>query len=59
MPEWNVVQATLRQVSMRLSGSVLFLGCSCGVSLLVLVDLAWLRNEVASRAYNVIYIAHI
>lgn len=43
--DWNVVQATLRQVSMKLSTSLLLLGSSCSVSLLLLLEVAFLRTE--------------
>lgn len=45
--EWNVVQATLRHVSSKLSRSLLVLGSSCcGASLLNLIDLAFVRSDV-------------
>ncbi|CAK9026879.1 unnamed protein product [Durusdinium trenchii] len=43
--EWNVVQVTLRQVSTKLGASLLLLGSSCLVSLLLLVEIAFFRPE--------------
>eukprot|EP00438_Fugacium_kawagutii_P033056 Skav206315 [mRNA] locus=scaffold3460:62541:64426:+ [translate_table: standard] len=43
--EWNMIQATLRQVSTKLSAPMLLLGSSCGASLLLLVQLTVLHDE--------------
>jgi len=43
--EWNMVQATLRQVSTKLSATMLLLGSSCGASLLLLVQLTVLHDD--------------
>ena len=47
--EWNVVQASLRHISSKLSRSLLIMGSSCcGASLLCLIDLAFLRSDAES-----------
>ena len=47
LSEWNVVQATLRHVSSKLSNSLLVLGTSCCMaSMLSLVHLAFVRNDI-------------
>ncbi|CAJ1427558.1 unnamed protein product [Effrenium voratum] len=38
LEEWNVVQATMRQVSNKLSQSLAILGSTCGLSLLLLLE---------------------
>lgn len=45
LEEWNVLQATLRQISTKLSGSMLVLGISCGASMLFLVEIAFLQSD--------------
>ena len=45
LDEWNMVQATLRQVSTKLSATMLLLGSSCGASLLMLVELTVLSDS--------------
>eukprot|EP00434_Breviolum_minutum_P032957 symbB.v1.2.029154.t1/scaffold3143.1/size62517/3 len=45
--EWNTVQATLRQVSTKLSRSMLALGASCGASLLLLAEYTFFHSESA------------
>ena len=42
--EWNTVQATLRQVSTKLSRSMLALGASCGASMLVLAEYTFFES---------------
>jgi len=47
--EWNVVQASLRHISSKLSRSLLIMGSSCcGASLLCLIDLAFVRSDAES-----------
>lgn len=49
--EWNVVQASLRHISSKLSRSLLIMGSSCcGASLLCLIDLAFVRSD-AGRGF--------
>ena len=43
--EWNVLQATLRHVSTKLSHSLLVLGSSCAASILYLIELTFLRSN--------------
>ena len=43
--EWNTVQATLRQVSTKLSRSMLALGASCGASLLLLAEYTFFHTD--------------
>ena len=43
--EWNVLQATLRQISTRLSESMLILAISCGASMLFLIEIAFLQSD--------------
>lgn len=45
LDEWNVLQATLRQTSTKLSVSMLILGICCGASMLFLVEIAFLADE--------------
>lgn len=47
MAEWNVLQAMLRHVSTKLSGSLLMLGVSSGSSILYLIELSFVRTDVA------------
>eukprot|EP00435_Cladocopium_sp_Y103_P020825 s2652_g5.t1 len=46
--EWNVLQAMLRHVSTKLSHSLLVLGSSCAASILYLIELTFLRANVAN-----------
>jgi len=48
LSDWNMVQATLRQVSTKLSPSMLLLGSSCGASLLLLVQLTVLTDDAST-----------
>ena len=43
--EWNTVQATLRQVSTKLSRSMLALGASCGASLILLAEYTFFHTD--------------
>lgn len=45
LDEWNTVQATLRQVSTKLSYSLVALGGSCGAALLLLAELVFFHPE--------------
>lgn len=45
LDEWNVLQATLRQTSTKLSVSMLILGICCGASMLFLVEIAFFADE--------------
>ncbi|CAK9005916.1 Uncharacterized protein SCF082_LOCUS8798 [Durusdinium trenchii] len=57
--EWNVVQVTLRQVSTKLGASLLLLGSSCLVSLLLLVEIAFFRPDEhrGERTHVLLFIA--
>ena len=46
LAEWNVLQAMLRHVSTKLSGSLLMLGVSSGSSILYLIELSFVRTDV-------------
>lgn len=46
LAEWNVLQAMLRHVSTKLSGSLLMLGVSSGSSILFLIELSFVRTDV-------------
>eukprot|EP00438_Fugacium_kawagutii_P007067 Skav227760 [mRNA] locus=scaffold1653:210986:218160:- [translate_table: standard] len=53
--EWNVVQATLRHVSLKLSKSLLVLGsCCCGASLVHLIYLPVLRSDARTGLYLIL-----
>ena len=49
LQEWNTVQATLRQVSTKLSLSLLASGASCGACLLLLAEYIFFHPEAAQE----------
>lgn len=46
LAEWNVLQAMLRHVSTKLSGSLLVLGLSSGISILYMIEVSFVRSDV-------------
>ena len=46
LADWNVLQAMLRHISAKLSTSLLPLGCTCGASILYLIESSLLRPDV-------------
>eukprot|EP00438_Fugacium_kawagutii_P012026 Skav218168 [mRNA] locus=scaffold5213:131379:138001:- [translate_table: standard] len=46
LAEWNVLQAMMRHVSTKLSGSLLVLGLSSGISILYLIEVTFVRSDL-------------